>query len=322
METGHRPAGQVLATMAMGLVLAGFFNSASLADTARRLPIDTWYRSVALAVAEGVETASNWLWLDRPRYGVEVTLGREPVTSDPTPVTSPPPTTAPLGAVSPTTTLAMRIPTSDNPLRLWIIGDSLIQAPGELLANLASESGYMEATLDFKLVSGLTRPDFFDWPEHIRTTIPQLDPEVIVAMFGGNDGQSVDVGGSILEKWTPEWLAWYRPRVTEAMDALQGDGRHILWIGLPIMRNDTFTEHVRLLNEIYADEARLHNGLLYVDTFDLFADESGAYADYLTDEEGTLRLMRADDGAHFTTAGGQRLANLLYSRIDSAIGRR
>jgi len=317
MENGQRPAGQVLVTMVAGLALAGFFNAASLAGTARALPIDTWYGPVAVVVAEAVETASHWLLLDRPRTGLDVALGRNhpppAPTSDP-----PPPTTTKVPELAPTTTSVPRNPTPDDPVRLWIIGDSLVQAPGELLANLAAESGVLEATLDFKLVSGLTRPDFFDWPAHIETTVLHLDPEVIVAMFGGNDGQSVDVGGKILVKWTPEWLAWYRPRVAEAMGALEGDGRHILWVGLPIMRNDTFTEHVRLLNEIYAAESQLHDHVLFVDIFDLFADASGSYADYLTDDEGTLRLMRADDGAHFTTAGGQRLANLVYSMIVSS----
>jgi hypothetical protein len=318
MENGQRSAAHVLVTMVAALMLAGFLNAASLAGTARALPIDTWYRPAALVVAEAVETASQWLFLDRPRTGLDVALGRNPPlpapTSDP-----PPPTTTKVPELATTTTSVPRTPTLDDPVRLWIIGDSLIQAPGEVLANLAAESGVLEATLDFKLVSGLTRPDFFDWPEHIENTILHLDPEVIVAMFGGNDGQSVDVGGKILVKWTPEWLAWYRPRVAEAMGALEGDGRHILWVGLPIMRNDTFTEHVRLLNEIYAAESQLHDDVLFVDIFDLFADASGSYADYLIDDEGTLRLMRADDGAHFTTAGAQRLANLVYSMIASSL---
>jgi hypothetical protein len=61
------------------------------------------------------------------------------------------------------------------------------------------------------------------------------------------------------------------------------------------------------------------HGVVFVPTHEVTADESGQYAAYLADETGRSRLMRANDGVHFTSRGYELLAGQLLSAMDDRL---
>ncbi|MDQ3974806.1 MAG: DUF459 domain-containing protein, partial [Actinomycetota bacterium] len=209
---------------------------------------------------------------------------------------------------SPASQPAPRTPTRAEPLRLFVGGDSMVGQFGPALSNLARRTGVIDAEFEYEFSSGLTRPDFVDWPARLREVGRSQDPEVLVLIFGGNDAQDLKSGDRLVPLGTPQWRAEYRQRVAQVMDQLGADGRRVFWVGMPIVRSATFEERVRMLNEIYRTEAAAHPSVTYVDSWDLFAGPDGRYAEYLPDETGALTDMRLNDGIHLTTAGAQRLA--------------
>jgi hypothetical protein len=317
------PAGHVLLAVIIALGLGSLLNARALERTANNLPYGPT-RSVAVAVTGPLRAVSSFLQLDRPRLALDSLLGRggtdpepevvvvtpepDPVEPDASPTTT---TTAPIESVR------LRNPTVDNPLDLWIIGDSLMELLGPSIVNESEGSGVVLAAVDFRFVSGLTRRDYFDWPVYAIEQLPVVRPDVIIAMFGGNDGQDANVDGAIVERWTPEWVEFYRGRVAEAMDAFTSQGSKLYWIALPIMANDVFSEHVQLMNDVYRGEASTRPGVSIVESWDLFTDESGNYSAYLTNDSGNLELMRYGDGVHFTWAGARRLAAAIFDQIEN-----
>lgn len=314
------PAGHALLVTVIALLLGSLLNARALERTASNLPFGV-QRSVALAFAAPLRAVSSFLFLDRPRLALDELLGRRAGTENPSPVEQdlPPVTTTRSNPTATTTAvpdaLTPRVPTAENPLRVWIIGDSLMELLGPSLVNLAEESGVVDARVDFRFVSGLTRKDFFDWPAHAAEQIPLLRPEVIIAMYGGNDGQDAMVDGVLVEKWTPPWVDFYRERVAEAMDVFTAEGARVYWIGLPIMQNDLFSEHIQIMNGVYHDEADKRPAVTVVDSWNTFTDPNGDYSAYLTNDSGRLELMRYGDGVHFTWAGARRLAKVVFSQL-------
>ena len=71
------------------------------------------------------------------------------------------------------------------------------------------------------------------------------------------------------------------------------------------------------LDEIYRERAE-KAGIVYVDIWDGFVDDSGRYAVQGPDFEGQIRRLRTGDGVHFTKAGAVKLANY----VDAAIAPR
>jgi hypothetical protein len=92
----------------------------------------------------------------------------------------------------------------------------------------------------------------------------------------------------------------------------------LVWIGVPPIRNfDRSEQHYKVLNEIYKSEAAKRPGrVLYVDIYSMFLDPGGGYADYLPSESGEQIKVRADDGIHFTRAGGNRIAGKVIETLD------
>ncbi|MBP1631716.1 MAG: hypothetical protein H6Q11_4 [Acidobacteria bacterium] len=325
------PAGHVLLAGLLFLSLATFLNGASLLKTAERQP-EGAVRTVAVGLMDPLAEMSGVLLLDRPRQWLDQALGRETATPDPDPgdgVAAPPATILrPEGGGSTTTTTSvpgtstttsppadLREITPADPLTLWIIGDSFVELFGPALQNDAADTGLMETEVDFRFTSGLTRRDYFDWPVHIAARLPEVQPDAVVVMFGGNDGQPMYLGSGTLETETPEWFEVYHDRVGEAMDVLLAGTARVYWVGLPIMADDTFTQRVIGFNQVYQEEAAQRPGVVYLDIFPLFQDENGEYSTYLRTASGDLLDMRMPDGAHFSWNGAYRLAGFVLGTI-------
>ena len=329
-DTESRPlksAGSVLVIGLISLGLATLLNAASILQTADRQDPDSPIRSVGVAVMERVVTVSEWTRLDLPRRWLDTALGRNQDETTPEEITTtvvggPTSTTTTQAAVDPgdttsttdstlsTTTVPPRhIATADDPLAMWIIGDSLVKVFGPELANQAFASGVVDPTVDYRVVSGLVARNYLDWPALIGQLMPDVQPDVVVVLFGGNDHQTIPNHGTPIYEHTPEWVEAYRDLVAEVMDLILGLGAdHIYWVGLPIMRDDDINATVPDMNRAYAAEAAERPDVTFVPAYDLFTDESGNYSSRLRDEEGELRRMRSGDGAHFEPAGARRLA--------------
>jgi hypothetical protein len=160
-----------------------------------------------------------------------------------------------------------------------------------------------------KVSSGLSTPEFWDWPEHGTEEMFKLDPEVAVFIVGANDTMIIgdDVDG---------WRRQYEQSVEEMMTLLIGEGRTVYWVGAPVLEDDD-SLHVAQLNEVFREVAARHPEVVYVDAYALFATPEGEYTDSLTDGEGETILVRADDGVHFTPEGGDHLANAIFPQLDA-----
>jgi hypothetical protein len=210
--------------------------------------------------------------------------------------------------------------TKKRPLRLYVAGDSMDQVFGSSLVNLAEETGLVKAKNDYHVSSGLTRPDFYDWPQRLVDQIVDYRPDAAVVLFGANDGQNVLHEGEVLKVGTKGWQEVYAQRVGEAMDILTRGGRRVYWVGNPIMKDFGYRQRIAMMNHIYEAEARKHPGVTFVSTWQALSNQKGSYAEYLRDENGDMVLMRAPDGIHLSREGGDRMAQVVLDVIEEDWG--
>lgn len=317
-ERRRIPAGVALIVIIGALLLGLLLNAPDILRTAERQE-QGWQRTVGVALMEPIAEVSHLLYLDRPREAVDALLVRGPVPADepstPSPATTAPPVAASSSSSTSTTVAAptRRTVSVEEPLVMYIGGDSMVGQFGPMLDNRAARSGMVDSEFVFEFQSGLSRPDFVDWPERLRTVSAQLDPDVFVLFFGGNDAQAIYMpDGSWVDFDTPEWEEEYRRRVDGVMNQLEEAGHWVYWMGMPIVRSETFRPRVELLNEIYESEAADHPRVTFIESWSVFQGPDGGYSEYLTDAEGNLVDMRLDDGVHLTTAGAIRLAEVVY----------
>jgi len=228
----------------------------------------------------------------------------------------------PLTAASTSTTTTELLPkpkttpTSDNPAVLYVAGDSDAGTFGPYLDKLMKQTGMVKTTLDYKVSSGLSRPDFFDWPSHFAQQIPAVNPDIVVVTFGGNDAQglrnkdstwavdhSPGAGGD-----DADWRAEYGKRVGAAMDYLGGDNRTLIWVGIPNDDNPDVTARLQVQNEVVMAEAAKRPHVVFIDTWKRFSGLSGGFAEVVQDpRDNEFKDVRAKDGFHLNETGAEIL---------------
>ena len=321
----RRPVHHAVLAATAALLLAALLDAEALQDTASQQPFG-WRRDVALALAEPLVDVSRALHLGAPRRWLESTFDRpttrrDPAAPDPPTTTTtavPPPTGSTATTNPPATTTTQphrRLPTTDAPLRLLFAGDSMTEAAGPALLDAADALGVVAAEHELRYSSGLTRPDYFDWPAHLSMLLTELDPEAVVVFIGANDAQGIETAAGPVSFRSEAWVTEYRSRVAATMDLLTADGRLVYWVGQPVMRPDGYDDRMRTLTEIYRSEAERHPGVRFVETRLAFAGPDGGYTAYLPDAAGHPVLVRRDDGIHLTPAGAERLVALLLDAL-------
>lgn len=307
-EPRRSPAGHAVLVVVLALVLASLLDADGLRRTAEQQPFG-WKRTLGVAVTRPLASVAGAFMLDRPRERLAGALGHDRPGRRRGPVVVP---VADRG--SPPTTVPTRVPTPAVPLRLWIVGDSMAQVFGQSLVNAAVDSGVVAATLDYRISTGLTRPDYFDWPAEVVDRLPTLDPEVVVAMFGANDAQGLILDGHAVPYGSSQWREEYGRRVGVLMDLLTAGGRPVLWVGQPPMRDAGFSAKMRALDAIYRAEAARRPAVTFVNSTPVFAGPDGAWTPFLPGSDGRT-LARQADGIHLSRAGGDRLAAVVLERV-------
>ncbi len=209
-------------------------------------------------------------------------------------------------ALSPTTT--RRELTPDDPLRLWIAGDSLAGSIGPSLGELTAKTGVVQPQYDSRVSSGLLNPDFFDWPEHAGRELEDLDPEVVVFLMGTNDANV----------WRASLEEEYRLRTELVMHQLVGeDQREVFWVGPPVAKGRQLEAGVLEVAKVQREIARTIPGVTYVDAHQLFDDERGKYQYEFAGLDGVVNVMRAGDGVHFSVDGADYLGQVIFNLLNS-----
>ncbi|HUY31102.1 MAG TPA: DUF459 domain-containing protein [Acidimicrobiales bacterium] len=326
---GHlASAGRVIG---VGLVAFGawfLFDARELYQSATSSPIGT-RRSVSMAITHPVARVEDALGLDRLVDGANRVIGKQggPGGSavgppPPPPTTTLPATTLPPGGRTTTTTpggttttttapgpAPLAQPSAAHPLTILDIGDSIGEDLGIGLANVLAGAPHVTVVQASVGDTGLANVGYYDWLVELPRKIATYHPQAVVVMLGGNDVQSFEAGGVVVQLGTPAWSRIYAQRVAQLMSEATSSGARVLWVGMPVMGPTSGLSNVDIAREnaIYAAQARTHPGVTYVSTQRLFEDPAGRYSTYLDVPGSGLVQVRDPDEIHIDPPGGTDL---------------
>jgi len=205
-------------------------------------------------------------------------------------------------------------PSQTNPAEVYIVGDSDAGTFGPYLQRLLDGTLITETDLNYKVSSGLSRPDFFDWFAELRRLLPEVAPDIVVVTFGGNDGQPLtEADGAVVtgmpESDTADWTAEYERRAGEMMDLLLEDDRSVIWVGIPNDDNPDVTARMTIQDQAAKAAAAARPGVVFIDTWTRFSGRDGGWAEFVIDpRDGQGKDVRASDGFHLNEVGAEILA--------------
>lgn len=225
---------------------------------------------------------------------------------------------------TPDGTPTMRKPTAEDPMTIWMGGDSIAEAFTVGLEPISASTGIFKPIADYRVSTGLVRPEYFNWPDHFASdVIPGSDPDVMVVIFGANDGQSLEIDGQVIKSYTPEWYQAYADRVGKTMDLLRSpdDDRLVIWVGLPPNGPGSRLAHLDALNYIYWSEASKRPWVSYLDTWAYLggAGPDHGFVGTVTTADGRTKNMYQSDNLHLNVAGANFLSWAVMDHLGTLV---
>ncbi|RVB15582.1 DUF459 domain-containing protein, partial [Mesorhizobium sp. M7A.F.Ca.CA.004.05.1.1] len=188
-----------------------------------------------------------------------------------------------------------------------VVGDFMAAGLAEGLDTAFAENAGVRIVVRSNGSSGFVRDDFYNWPEQIKSLIETEKPAAVVVMLGSNDRQQMKVGDVREQPRSETWTKEYERRTDAFGKAIAEAKVPFLWVGMPAFRVSKMTSDMLAFNDIYHQAAESHGGE-FVDVWDGFVDENGAFVTSGPDINGQPVRLRADDGINVSKAGKRKLA--------------
>jgi len=343
-------ARDVFVTILVCLSLWALLAAPLLERNARAGPVGT-RRSAALALLRPLVAISDTLFLSRATRSVERALGRDPEAAPggelalpafdlpaeefesarvpPGPSAGSDPTTAEPSARAdeedqpaevPPAPSPIRTPSPSNKLRVAVIGDSLSQGLGPAIERWMNPGVVRVLSLG-RPSTGLSREDYFNWRSGMRLIVEEFRPDLVFVMLGSNDAQAqISRDGAAIPVGSADWVEGYRERAAELLREATRAGTHVVWVGIPIVKERERWNFYRRVNDIYRDTANADPFGTFVDSWEPFEARDGGYTAFVRNERGGLVEVRAPDGVHFTSTGYGFLGKMAIRAADEAFG--
>jgi hypothetical protein len=142
--------------------------------------------------------------------------------------------------------------------------------------------------------------------------------DLLIVQTGANDRQrAIALDGHRVARFgTPRWFAFYSQRLGYFLAHVQQRRIPVLWVGLPVMRDEAFDRGMRVISRLQQHYAERH-GASFLDIAGFTGDADGLFFEKLAGAGGRLRQFRHADGVHFWEFGYDRVAAEVLATIRS-----
>jgi hypothetical protein len=200
-----------------------------------------------------------------------------------------------------------------------VVGDFMAGGLAEGLATVFAANADIKVVDKARGSSGFVRDDVYDWPAQVRTLIETEKAAVVIVMLGANDRQQIRAGDVREQPLTEGWTREYRARTDALAAAVAESGVPLLWVGLPAFKQKKMLSDMLAFNDIYRQSAEQAGGV-FVDIWDGFVDENGAFVMNGPDINGQPVRLRSDDGINLSRAGKRKVAFYTEKPLFKALG--
>lgn len=208
---------------------------------------------------------------------------------------------------------------SEDATHILVIGDFLAGGLADGLETAFAENADVVVTGRANGSSGFVRDDHYDWPGRIGEVLEAQEPDIVVLMIGSNDRQQMRVEGTREQPLSEAWLKEYEARATALASAIREKDLPLIWVGNLPFRSGAMSSDMLAFNDIYRRVVSNVGGE-FVDVWDGFVDENGAFATSGPDMNGQPAQLRASDGINVTAAGRRKIAFYVEKPLNRLLG--
>jgi hypothetical protein len=211
-------------------------------------------------------------------------------------------------------------------VKVAFIGDSTSDGLWGGITSIVSRQKCLKDVFELgrfgRISTGLTRIDRLDWAQEATKIASAYKPDIVIISIGLNDRQPIveplSGGGRRVTAYeTPDWTQRYKIHVLELISKASAGNAHVLWVGLPVMRDQATDRDARQKNQIFSEAvtetaaANIH----YIPPWRLVETGDDVFSSYTRDNRGRMIHIRTPDGQHFTSEGNDLVAAYLLPKI-------
>jgi uncharacterized protein len=207
----------------------------------------------------------------------------------------------------------------ENALVVLVVGDFLAGGLAEGLEEAYAKSPGVRIVDRSNGSSGFVRDDYYDWNSSIGEILEQEKPALVVVMIGSNDRQPLTIDGRAERPQTEPWLTEYVQRVTRFAETVKDAGLPLVWTGVPPFKSPSMSSDMLAFNDIYKRTAESVGGT-FVDIWEGFVDENGAFTATGPDMNGQPVRLRGNDGINLTRPAKRKVAFYAEKPLGKILG--
>ncbi len=208
---------------------------------------------------------------------------------------------------------------SHTPRQIALVGDSMMAVGlSSTLLREATKHPDLHIIKAFRSGTGLARPDAFNWLAEYPAMLGTQQPDVVIVAIGANDAQGFVENGKVLAYGTDKWIQVYRQRVTDFMSMISANGQHVLWIGMPPMKQSLFNTKMALINRITYSVVRQYPQAAWWNPVRYIGDDNGQFREFGSLADGKISRLRSVDGIHLSDEGASLLTSELINWLTTA----
>ncbi len=199
-----------------------------------------------------------------------------------------------------------------------LMGDSMMQSLAPQTHKAFLNRKGLHFIFSARFSTGLSNPNYFNWPESMRRTMEQKRPNLVVIFIGANDGVSIVEGKKVFYTGHSGWKAAYAEKMKQVVDIAAQFNCKVIWIGLPPMG-----PRYRAMQSVIAAQRDFcrEKGITVLDTNAFMGDSKGDFMAYTTNAKGKTVRIRMKDQCHLTVEGNELLLEHLRPMIEQHIYR-
>jgi lysophospholipase L1-like esterase len=203
----------------------------------------------------------------------------------------------------------------ESPSVLLVGSSTIAWALRSSFENASSESGWTLYN-GAQPSTGISRPDYVNWPARLQRLTRDHEPDLVVMQFGGNDCQALHTAEGEVEAMrrpAHRWRDGYTERILHMISLARASGTAVLVADLQPGRSEN---HNRCLAEI---SKLVHRVALAADVpvFSVYRASADTHNRYTEMQvvHGQTQVIRSSDGLHLNRAGGEMVGQQLIRRI-------
>ena len=207
-----------------------------------------------------------------------------------------------------------------TPVRVLLTGDSLMEGLGPQMRD--SLAGYSNITFIpiGKKSTGLSRPDFYNWPAVLKQHLVADRPHLVVMWVGTNDPQGIHGHTGLGEPCSEAWQQVYRSKLREVVSLAHAHGARFMLMGPPVVGDPTLNTQLGIIDRLMQYECRAL-GICYISTRYILGGSSGIFHPQGRLLSGEMVTLRSADRVHITADGNRRVMDYLLPYLAREIER-